>query len=328
MRRIAIFLLLSCMLSLSQSREKRLVLKNGDYHAVSEWKVQGDRVHYYSTERREWEDVPNSLVDWAATEKYNATPTATSRTEAMKQADAEYAAALKEDEVAHPQVAPGQKLPEEGGVWLLDTYQDKPQLAELVQSDSKLNKQTGKNMLRAVINPIPTGSKMSIELPGRHARVESHVPQPSMFVNIDEGVKESGPPPMPPSSRWKIVRASLTKDGRVVSNLKINLLGHASESPDIVGADVERVNANWVKVTPAQPLTPGQYALVEMISPKEINMSVWDFGVNPTGPANPATRNDKKVSPLDNGNSRLDTGIEEPQDPDTPKAKEKKPKKR
>ena len=94
-----------------------------------------------------------------------------------------------------------------------------------------------------------------------------------------------------------------------------------------MGADVERVNANWVKVTPAQPLTPGQYALVEMISPKEINMSVWDFGVNPTGPANPATRNDKKVSPLNNGNSRLDTGIEEPQDPDTPKAKEKKPKK-
>ena len=34
--------------------------------------MQGDRVHYLSAERYEWEDIPASLIDWDATNKYNA----------------------------------------------------------------------------------------------------------------------------------------------------------------------------------------------------------------------------------------------------------------
>src|SRR5690242_5105833 len=56
----------------AQTLSKRLVLKDGSYQAVREWKVQGDRVHFYSIERSEWEDIPNELIDWNATNKYNA----------------------------------------------------------------------------------------------------------------------------------------------------------------------------------------------------------------------------------------------------------------
>jgi hypothetical protein len=36
-----------------------------------------------------------------------------------------------------------------------------------------------------------------------------------------------------------------------------------------------------VKIVPTQTLTIGEYALVEIISPSEINQTVWDFRVDP-----------------------------------------------
>src|SRR5438105_2131424 len=46
----------------------RLFLKDGSYHVVREYTVQQDRVHYYSIERGDWEDIPLALVDLKRTE--------------------------------------------------------------------------------------------------------------------------------------------------------------------------------------------------------------------------------------------------------------------
>ena len=46
----------------------KLYLKDGSYHVVREYQVQSDRVHFYSVERSQWEDIPLDLVDLRRTE--------------------------------------------------------------------------------------------------------------------------------------------------------------------------------------------------------------------------------------------------------------------
>jgi hypothetical protein len=38
---------------------------------------------------------------------------------------------------------------------------------------------------------------------------------------------------------------------------------------------------HWVKLTPLQSLTIGEYALVEILSPQDISEQVWDFRIDP-----------------------------------------------
>jgi hypothetical protein len=282
------FLLVFSLLGLAQTKTKRLILKDGSYQVATKWEVKGDRVRYYSAERYEWEEIPTSLIDWNATEKYEKQTSA----EINAQAAAQVAADKAEEEAASPTVAPGLRLPDQGGVYLLDQFAQRESLVELVQQGTQVNKQTGKNILRAVINPLPTGTTQKIELKGAHARVQSHLPTPHIFVNInyDDDAATGGEESVKLSKeeRFKIVRVKPAgKEKRAIADLKISLLGSMKEQRNVIVTTVEAVGTDWVKITPKQPLEPGEYALIEMLTPKQMNMYVWDFGVNPSAPANP-----------------------------------------
>jgi hypothetical protein len=290
----------------AQGRSKRLILRDGSYQSAERWEVNGERVHYFSAERYTWEDLPTSLIDWPATEKYNKDLEA-GIAEEEKRAAAEDEAERKAEEAKTPTVAPGLKLPDGGGIYMLDVYQSKPELIELVQSGGEIHKDMGRNILRAAINPISLSSSQSIEIKGARSRVQAHSTQPIIYVNINEGEasdttpdsdnnagKDSGKPdageqkPLALAQRFRIVRLEKKKDSRVIGNLKIMFYGKMSQQENWVAAQVEPVTSEWVKVTPTLPLKPGEYAIAEMLGEKEMNLFVWDFGVDPSAPENPS----------------------------------------
>jgi len=167
----------------AEERAKRLILKDGSYQLATKYEIKGDRVRYYSAERYLWEEIPKSMVDWDATKKWEAEADAgvlTTQLE-MNRVDAADAAA---EEAKSPTIAPGLKLPEDGGVFLLDHFQNKPQLVEIVQNGGELNKHTGKNILVAVINPLNV-AKQTIELKGAKARIQAHAVVPVLYANVN-----------------------------------------------------------------------------------------------------------------------------------------------
>jgi len=266
---------------------KRLILKDGSYQPATKWEVHGDRVRYYSAERYEWEEVPSDLVDWPATEKWEKESASQHVSEETKEISAEFEAERRAEEARTPTVAPGVKLPSQGGVFLLDDYRGQPQLVELGQSGGEVKKNMGKNVLRAAINPL-SSMKQSIELPGARAHVQSHLTRPEIYVEVEADADASSSPPPDTAHRYRLVRLQRRKDSRVVGNLKVRTMtGKVSQQESYVETIAEPFSGDWVKVTPTRSLEPGEYALAEMLSDKEMNLYVWDFGVDPSAPANP-----------------------------------------
>ncbi|PYV76450.1 MAG: hypothetical protein DMG96_14070 [Acidobacteria bacterium] len=166
---LAILLALSSA-SYAQSQTKRIILKDGSYQLTSKWQLTGDRVRFFSVERNDWEEIPESLVDWNATNQYEKDRAAGRDTPEAVALDKEMEAARAEEEAKSPQVVPGLRLPPEGGVYALDTYLSQPELLPLDQTGGEVNRHTTHNVLHGVINPIG-GAKHTIELPGPSAKV-------------------------------------------------------------------------------------------------------------------------------------------------------------
>ena len=285
---------------------KRLILKDGSYQSVSKYEVLGERVRYHSADREEWEEIPKELIDWKATDEFNAGRATATKSPEAAELDKETEADLQAEEARTPEVAPGLRLPDDGGVVLLDKFKGEPQLVEIAQNGGELNRNVGKNILRGAINPV-AGQKQTIELEGLLAAVQVHQERPVIFVSPppadDPNAAVKGAHEAPPAAastgqgagdpaqspeRFRIVRVDVKKEVRVVGVVKIGVTGKMSQQQNFVDTRNEAVTGGWVKITPVHDLEPGEYALVEMLGKAGMNLYVWDFGVNPNAPANPS----------------------------------------
>jgi hypothetical protein len=280
----------------------RLILKDGSYQVVSKYEIRKDRVRYISAERGgDWEELPLSLIDWAATDAYAKQhandPIFGGAKDGGSQEAAEIDAEEKADRNRDLEVAKDLRLPDETGIWALDYFHDAPELVELEQNSGDVNERSGHNLLQWALNN--TGAtRQTIQLNNRHAKPALHEPQPAIYVSIDEDADEAGPDAITvdthganaarkpqerslASSKYIIVRAAVKKDFRVVGTVKIGADGNALPAEDVTMTRAELLpGKRWLKLTPRDPLPAGDYVLMEILSPKEVNASVWDFRID------------------------------------------------
>ena len=301
----ALACLLVCTAS-SQQLSKRLILRDGSYQLATRWEAHGERVRYFSAERSEWEEVPNAMVDWAATDKYQKERVAGTPVPEAVEFDKRLAAERAAEEAKRPEVAPGLRLPADGGVLLLDTFENQPQLVPLEQKVVHVNQKGKGDIICSTVNQgcagkqVPT-LKNNVEIAGPHADVQAHASVPVLYLKLESvrlgrdtdetSLKEL-------SARFQIVRARAKKDRRIVGSIKVSIHGEAQpEEQKSISATIEPVAEGWLKITSMSALTPGEYGLVELMNGKgETNLNtqaiylpdnIWDFGVNPSAPANP-----------------------------------------
>ena len=288
----------------------RLFLKDGSYQIVMSYRIVGNIVHYVSAERGgAEEEIPLSLVDLDATkrwEKQHAQPAPTDPNNPSPPViDPELLKEEADRAALTPEVAKDLRLPEEDSTLALDTFRGTPELVPLAQTDSDLNRNTAHNLLKAAVNPLSAAHQI-VQLKGETSPVQLHVKDPVLYLRIgDETVGSTAGTPLTvdthgatshtqndpaggsPNSRYVIVRADVRTGVRVIASFRIGLLGGSQHQEDVVETTTELLpGGHWLKITPREPLDFGEFALMEVISDKAVNLGVWDFGVHPVAPEN------------------------------------------
>jgi hypothetical protein len=290
--------------TVDNSRRTHLILKDGSFQVVLSYKVDGGIVRYRSAERAgEIEEIPLALVDLVATKKWEADHAAAPEGAARPAPVLSPELQKEESERAErtPEVAPNLLLPDEDSVLVLDTFHSLPELVPLTQQGGDLNKQTAHNMLKAALNPL-AASHQILEIKGERADVQLHVPDPVLYIRVGEDPGDTGsgftvdthgasgratPSGGSEKSRYVITRVDVRRGSRVVTSFRINMLGSVKRQEDVVETDSEILpGGHWMRVKPREPLEFGEYALMEVISEREVNLGVWDFGVHPMAPEN------------------------------------------
>jgi len=248
---------------------KRLILTDGSFQTATEWKKEGERVKYFSAERGEWEELPTALVDWKATDEWNA-QSAQSTSEELKQETAEEVAARKDEQLNTPLVAAELRLPADGGVFLLEEA-GKPVLQKLDGSKIQVNGNEGKTMLKRSFDPLAR-QVQTIELKGAAAKVRVHAVALSIFLDVEN---DQGPIA---GDNFRIVRLEKKKELRRLATAKVDVAGGESITERFLHSRAEKFGGNWWKLIAMEDLTPGEYAIVSTVAGQDA--VVWDFGVD------------------------------------------------
>jgi hypothetical protein len=248
-------------------RGKKLVLKDGSFHLVREYKIDGERVRYYSVERSQWEEIPSDMVDWEATKQAEAAKHAADATLAAKigaEESARKAVFVNVD--ASVEVAPNVFLPDGEGIYALDGT--KVFSLAQAETDVKLNKT---QVVKQILVPIPIiPSRHTISLLGEHAKVRSTNGQLEFYVRTKDGHTPD----------VVLIHARLHGGNRQIENID-RLFGGEMARRETLPIERWELVKGVSRLTLSAPLAPGEYAIAEIARGSEDDLYVWDFGIDP-----------------------------------------------
>lgn len=254
----------------ARAQQVKLYLKDGSYTLVRSYQVEGERVRFYNLDTNEWEEMPVSLVNFEATKRAQQEES-TGNEKALEQAKVLDKQRF-DPALAAPTgfaVAPGRYLPPTEGVYAYDGQRVIP----LIQSQGEVVSDKQRALLNMAI-PAPLLKKRAlVEIDGAQAAVRITSPQPVFYIQANDHW----------GAKAELIPVKATRTSRVLEKLQSGLgVGASGEVRDAIPLERSEVAKGVVKLQPAKPLAPGEYALGEMIQGK-LNLDVWDFGIDRPG---------------------------------------------
>lgn len=264
-------------------RGKKLILTDGTYQIIREYQRNGERVRYYSLERGDWEELPASMVDWAATAKADVEESRAEAAQVEKVHKQEEAHRMDNvaDVDASLQVTQGVFLPDGEGMFVAEAKSVR--VLDQVASELKTDKM---RLIGQIMSPVPiVPGKQTLLLPGTRAalrlktstpefylRETPYNPQTATTIQRNRYAGDSGPEVV-------LIKTKVTKKGRQLESISTLFGEKTAESANALSIQRWEMAPGVYRFTLSQALPPGEYILTEVIE-NGLDAFVWEFGVD------------------------------------------------
>jgi hypothetical protein len=258
-------------------RGKKLILKNGDFQLVRDYRVEGDRVRYYSVDSRQWEEMPSNLVDWDATHKIEAEEAQADKARVAKVHAREQARKGETLDIdASLEASPNVFIPPGEGAYVFEGKA----VVQLVSAETDVKNDRGRT-LKQVLVPIPiVPSRRHVSIQGTRAKMRISTNQPEFYVRTGDAHEPE----------MQLIRTKVKGYTRFIENID-TLFKEETAKAETLPMQRWLIAHGVYRFTLGEPLPPGEYALAELVRAESLSVYVWDFGVDAGAPAaNPKSK--------------------------------------
>jgi hypothetical protein len=236
----------------------KLYLKDGTYQIAREYKVESDRVRFYSVERSDWEEIPLALIDLKRTQAEAA--------EHEKELEHDTKVLTEEDAAEKAIRKEVSRIPQDPGVYWLDGDQTR----QIKPAESMVRNNRRREVLK-LLSPIPVFSgKGTLEIDFAHSPNVFTNPEQEFYIQLSE------------PERFGIAKLTPKGTVRIVENLTFQpITKEVEEDPTLLDIFQQQLDASGLyKLWPKKPYEPGEYAVIQF-TPGKLNTQVWDFAIKP-----------------------------------------------